>query len=186
MIRLRRFVELIVNRIFRSRWGLGLLLAIMVLAVVWLGRVFSGPGTGTPVVARDTGTTRPTISTNPHGDDGVGSPPPPPPPSTRPGTAKPEAVAYAFASAWVDHRGVSAKEWYDKLLPHATSGLAERLSGVDPAGVPADRIVGKPTVIPHAASLVEATVGVDSGRLRLRLVAPDGRWLVDGVDWQRA
>jgi hypothetical protein len=52
--------------------------------------------------------------------------------------------------------------------------------------VPADRIVGKPTVIPHAASLVEATVGVDSGRLRLRLVAPDGKWLVDGVDWERA
>jgi hypothetical protein len=31
--------------------------------------------------------------------------------------------------------------------------------------------------------LVDAVVTVDSGKLTLRLVAPEGRWLVDGVDW---
>lgn len=182
---------MLVKQVFRSRWGLAVVLALVVIAAVGLGRVFAGGGSpstldagprnGTATSAAPAG-----AGDEPHGDDSVLSPAPPAPPRTSPGGAAPEAVAYAFASAWVDHRDVRSEEWYGRLLPHATAGLAERLSGVDPAGVPADRILGKPSLVPLGTGVVEAAVTVDSGQLRLRLVAPDGRWLVDGVDWERA
>lgn len=182
---MRRSVELAVKGLARSRWGLAVLLAIVVLIVVGLARVFAGPRSDSALL--DTTTPGPVVvSTEAHGDDSVILPTAPPSPRTRPGTAAPEAVAYAFASAWVDHRRVTADKWYDRLLPHATRDLAERLSGVDPAGVPADRIIGRPSVVPLSAGVVEAVLAVDSGQLRLRLVAPDGPWLVDGVDWERA
>ena len=56
---------------------------------------------------------------------------------------------------------------------------------MDPEGVPADRIVGRPALMPVGDGLVDAVVTVDTGKLRLRLIAPDGHWLVDGVDWER-
>lgn len=182
---MRRFVDLVVKGVLRSRWGLAVVLAVVVLAVVGLGRVFTGPGTQTAL--DDTGSPAPIVqSTEAHGDDSVISPAPPPAPVTSPGTAAPDAVAYAFASAWVDHRNVTAEKWYGRLLPHATATLAEQLAGVDPAAVPADRIDGRPTIVPLGNGLVDATVNADSGQLRLRLVAPEGRWLVDSVDWERA
>jgi hypothetical protein len=52
--------------------------------------------------------------------------------------------------------------------------------------VPADRIAGDLELIPRGRKYVEVAVPVDSGRLILRLIAPEGRWLVDGVDWERA
>ena len=33
---------------------------------------------------------------------------------------------------------------------------------------------------------VNAIVTMNSGKLSLRLVAPDGHWLVDGIDWEGA
>ena len=37
-----------------------------------------------------------------------------------------------------------------------------------------------------ADTFVEAVIPIDAGVLRLRLVALQGRWLVDGIDWERA
>jgi hypothetical protein len=95
-------------------------------------------------------------------------------------------VAYAFASAWADHRDVSAKQWHDRLLPHSTESLADKLADTDPAVIPAERVTGKPALVPISERLAEVRVATDSGELRLRLVAPQGRWLVDAVDWQAA
>ena len=69
---------------------------------------------------------------------------PPPSPRVRPGTAAPESVAYDFATAWVDHQHGSADKWHANLTPNATKDLAAKLSGVDPAGVPAARVLGRP------------------------------------------
>jgi hypothetical protein len=102
---------------------------------------------------------------------------------TSPGRAQPEAVAYAFASAWVDHKNVSAKAWHDGLLPNATKRLSDELDGVDPEVVPADRVLARPSLVPVSNTVVNAMVSVDSGKLTLRLIAPDGHWLVDGIDW---
>jgi hypothetical protein len=180
---MRRTFELLVNRVLRSRWGIALLILVLVLGVVGIGRIFAGGTTQQPLL--DSATAEPTISVNPSDDDSIINSEPPPTLRTSPGTAKPEAVAYAFASAWVDHRAVTADKWYDGLLPHATKALAAKLKGVDPEGVPADRILGRPALTAVGDGLADAVVTVDNGKLRLRLIAPDGHWLVDGVDWER-
>lgn len=181
----RRTVELIVGRVLRSRLGVAALLAVVVVGVLSSARLVARPGDDSSVVvgAPD----RPITTVDPTtGDDGLVSPKPPAEPVTRPGTAKPLAVARAFASAWLRHRDVTAQEWHEGLLPHATERLTEQLEGADPAGVPADRITGDLELIPRGGKYVEVAVPVDSGRLILRLIAPEGRWLVDGVDWERA
>ncbi|WP_232050428.1 hypothetical protein [Actinoplanes sp. OR16] len=123
---------------------------------------------------------------NPSDNDSVVSSEPPPTPRTSPGRAQPEAVAYAFASAWVDHESVSAQKWRDRLLPNSTKDLSSQLEGVDPAGVPAERVIGRPSLVAVNETMVNAIVTMDSGKLSLRLVAPDGHWLVDGIDWEPA
>ncbi|MBG0560966.1 hypothetical protein [Actinoplanes aureus] len=177
------FIERSLTGIFRSRWGVALVLAGIVLAVVGIGRLFSD-GRTTPTLGGDSPAA--VISVNPSEDDSVVSSEPPPTPKTSPGRAQPEAVAYAFASAWVDHSDITAKKWRDRLLPNATKNLAEQLRGVDPARVPADRVIGRPDLVAVNESMVNAVVTMDSGKLSLRLVAPEGHWLVDGIDWEAA
>jgi hypothetical protein len=180
-----RIFALGLNRIFRSRWGVALIIAVLVLAVVGVGRLFSdGRDAARPVV--NTGSPAPAISAGPDDDDSVISPEPPPSPTTNPGTAQPEAVAYAFAAAWADHTNVSAKTWHDRIIPNATKNLSDELAGVDPADVPADRVLSRPSVVPVGDGLVNAVVTTDAGKLTLRLVAPDKHWLVDGIDWDPA
>jgi hypothetical protein len=180
---MRRIFELAVNRLFRSRWGVALLIGALVLGVVGVGRIFTSGEDRSP--ALNAPPPGPTISIDPKNDDSIIISEPPTPPSLKPGTAEPETVAYAFASAWVDHE-TTAKKWLDGLLPHATADLADKLSGVDPEGVPADRIVGRPELVPVSDGLMEAVVAVNSGQVRLRLIATEGKWLVDGVDWEQA
>nr|WP_296072116.1 hypothetical protein [uncultured Actinoplanes sp.] len=179
-----RIFELGLNRIFRSRWGVAVVLAVIVLAVVALGRLLSGGDSSSPPVGA--GSPAPAVSVDPAEDDSVIDTAPPPSPTTSRGRAQPEAVAYAFASAWVDHKNVSAKTWRDRLLPNSTKDLGDELDGVDPAGVPADRVVGRPTLVPVSATVVNAVITMDSGKLSLRMVSPDGHWVVDGIDWDPA
>jgi hypothetical protein len=179
-----RTLELGLNRIFRSRWGVAIVLGIIVVAIVGIGRLFADGDNERPSLS--TGSPAPAISINPSDDDSIVDTAPPPSPSTRPGRAQPEAVAYAFASAWVDHQNVSPKTWRDRLLPNVTTALADKLEGVDPAGVPADRVIGRPSLVPVSATVVNAIVTMDSGKLGLRLTSPDGHWLVDGIDWNPA
>jgi hypothetical protein len=37
----------------------------------------------------------------------------------------------------------------------------------------------------RSATFVEASMPLDTGTVRLRLLATNGRWLVDGVGWER-
>jgi hypothetical protein len=178
-----RFLERSLTGLFRSRWGVALVIAVLVLAIVGVGRIFSDGNTGSSLT--DTATDTPTASIDPsHDDDGVVDDDPPPSPTTSPGSAEPEAVAYAFAAAWVDHKNVSAKTWHNGLVPNATQDLADELNGVNPVDVPADKVIGRPAMVPIGDGLVNAVVTVNSGKLTLQLVAPDGRWLVDDVDWE--
>ena len=167
--------------LFRSRWGVAIVLAVLVLAVVGIGRLFADDGPGRQPIGA--GSPAPELSVNPNDEDSVISPEPPPSPTTSPGTVPPEAVAYAFAGAWVDHENVSAKVWRDRLVPNSTKDLSEELAGTDPADVPASRVNGRPKLVPIGDGLIDAIVDTDSGKLSLRLVAPEGRWLVSEIDW---
>jgi hypothetical protein len=179
-----RIVELGLNRIFRSRWGVALVIGIIVVAIVGVGRLFSDGRSNRPSLA--TASPAPALSVNPSDDDSIVRSEPPPTPKTSPGRAEPEAVAYAFASVWVDHQDVSPKAWRDHLLPNSTKDLADELSGVDPSTVPAERLIGRPSLEPVSDTVVNAIVTMDSGQLTLRLIAPGGHWLVDDIDWAPA
>lgn len=182
----KALVGFLTTRLLRSRLGVALGIAVVVLGIVGAARLVAGPaGSDAPGVVSQP--RQPVTTVDPGaGNDAAVSGEPTPTPRTRPGAAVPETVARRFATAWLRHQGVSAKQWHDALVPHATRELAGKLTGVDPAGVPADRLTGDPVVIPRTDELVEVTLPVDTGRLRLRLVGTDGRWLVDGVDWERA
>lgn len=183
MIRMPRIVELGLNRIFRSRWGVAVVLVVIVAAIVGIGRLFSDGQPSSPSLGA--GSPAPAISANPSDDDSVIDSAPPPGPSTSPGRAQPEAVAYAFASAWASHKNVTSKAWRDRLLPNSTKNLADELEGVDPADVPAERVLGRPSLVPVSATVVNAVVTMDAGKLNLRLISPDGHWLVDDIDWDQ-
>jgi hypothetical protein len=177
-----RFLEQTLNGIFRSRWGIAVILAVLVLAVVGVGRLFTGSNNSEPPLTTPI-SPGPVISIDPSDDDSVVSTGAPPSPKTFPGAAQPEAVAYAFASAWVDHTKVSKKTWFDGILPNVTQRLSSDLNDTDPADVPASRVLGRPSLVPEGDGLVTAVVSCDSGKLTLKLVAPDKHWLVDGIDW---
>ena len=180
----RRAIEFLVTRLLRSRLGIALALAVVIAGLIGTARLVSGPGgadsgvTGAPV--------SPISTVDPHvGDDGAIATQPPGAPSLSPGAARPEKVAHDFTAAYLAHQNVTPEQWLAALRPFSTGALVEKLTGVDPVTGPADRRTGELTLIVRSAELVEATVPVDSGRLRLELVAPDGRWLVDVLDWER-
>ncbi|GIF76595.1 hypothetical protein Asi02nite_61130 [Asanoa siamensis] len=163
-------------------------LAIVVFAVVGVARAMSGPDD------RSTGSAQPFETSTPpessgsiEGDDGVVEPTAAtldPGPSLSPGARQPAAVAETFAKAWLN-RTAKADAWHAALAAHATATLETKLEGVDPVVVPAERLTGQATVVPQGTGLAEVSFPVDSGILVLRLVVEKGRWLVDGVDWER-
>lgn len=178
-------LEFLVTRALRSRLGVALALAVIILGIVATARFLAGPDAGGNGLT--TGDPVPVTTVDPSvGDDGVLGTEPPPSPTAPPGQPGPEAVAKGFAAAWLAHDETTAEQWHAGLRPYATEALLEKLAGVDPTEVPADRLTGEPVLVPQAEGLVEVRLPVDSGELRLELVTRDGgRWLTDAVDWKR-
>ncbi|WP_117212789.1 hypothetical protein [Allorhizocola rhizosphaerae] len=164
----------------RPRTAVALALLFIVALVVAIGRLVGGepepmvPQGQTPVSTVDPST----------GNDSVVDLQPSPTPKQA--ATGPEVVGAAtvFAQNWIDHER-SAQAWRDALVPLCTKALAAELSGVDPASVPADRITGVATTEVHADASVDVIFPIDVGKLRLRMVLTSGRWLVDGIDWER-
>jgi hypothetical protein len=177
-----------VLRLIGTRYGAALVLVLLIALVVGFGKLIGGgrhtgyyPGQG----AAPDSTVAATDSPVP--DDGEIEPSSaPPPPSMSPGAPSAQAVAVQFARAWLHHTGVASTQWTQGFAKLSTKSLQERLNGVDPAGVPANQITGDATVIDQDESAVDIGIPMDGGTLALRLLITDGRWLVDGVDWQRA
>jgi hypothetical protein len=170
----------------KGRLGVAVVLASVVLIAVGIGRAVGGSGSGSATAQLGSGAqTAP--ATAPSGeDDGVEDGPKVPPvePSLAAGAAQPLKVAGQFVQVWLRSQ-LSPEEWHTGLTPYATPALAEKLSGVDPAGVPATRTTGEAKLIRHGAGAAAVTIPVDSGTVELRMVVVDGEWLVDGVDWSR-
>jgi hypothetical protein len=173
-------------RLLGARYGIALIIAVVVLGIVAITRGISGSVPPPAVVEASptplsSGDAEATDSTD-DGEAAVGTPQP----STSPGAPAPDTVATRFTTAWLHHAGVTGDEWRAGLKPYATEALMAELQDTDPGGVPADRITGSVQVIPRDVDRVDVMVPVDSGRLSLRLFATNGRWFVDGVDWERA
>ncbi|MEN3304121.1 MAG: hypothetical protein V7603_323 [Micromonosporaceae bacterium] len=173
-----------VLRLFGSRYVLAVALVLGIGAVILIGKALGGPASPSGVTAGAPSAV-PTVIASGQEDDGVEAPESPPAPATSAGGTRPEKLTTQFLTAWLRHANVTPDAWYAGLKRYMTDNLAGELAGVDPAGVPASRITGNVTLIDHDTNFVEATVPVDSGIVTLRLLATDGRWLVDGVDWTR-
>jgi hypothetical protein len=187
----RRAFQLLGTSVLRSRLGVAVVLAVVVFAVVGVARVVAGPDDRSTGALQPVDTATATETAEPtEGDDGVVEPAPTsttaldPGPSLSPGAREPESVAEDFAEAWLD-RTAQADAWHAALAPNATPALAAKLEGVDPVVVPAERLTGPARVVPQGSGLAEVSYPVDSGTLVLRLIVEKGRWLVDGVDWER-
>ena len=184
MTAVRRAVEFLVTRVLRSRLGVALGIAVLVLGVVGAARLVAGPGD--PTAGLSNRPLDPITTVHPTtGDDGAISTTTTPSPVTLPGEPTPEQVAKRFATAWLGQPGQTAEKWHASLRPLSTSALIDKLAGADPAGVPVGELTDEVTVRPRGETFVEALIPLDTGQLRLELVAPDGLWLVDVVDWER-
>jgi hypothetical protein len=173
-----------VLRLLGSRYVLAALLVFGVGAVIVIGRALGGPAAPSGVTAGAPSAV-PTVIASGQEDDGVDAPESPPAPSTSAGATAPGKLASQFLTAWLKHANVTPDAWFTGMQAYMTTRLASELTGVDPAGVPASRITGPVTLIDHDTSFVEASIPVDSGIVTLRLLATNGQWLVDGVDWTR-
>ncbi|MCW3840956.1 hypothetical protein ONA70_12690 [Micromonospora yasonensis] len=182
---MRRALEFLVTRILRSRLGVALVIAVLVFGVIGAARLISGPVD--PTTGLSNRPREPISTVDPEaGDDGVlSSPTAVPSPKTRPGEPTPAQMAARFTNAWLGGPGSRAEDWLARLKPMSTPALTEKLTGADPERVPAQRVTGQVTVRPRTESFVQALIPLDNGQLRLDLVAMDGRWLVDAVDWER-
>ncbi|MDG4794358.1 hypothetical protein [Micromonospora sp. WMMD1082] len=184
MSAVRRAVEFLVTRLLRSRLGVALGIAVLVLGVVGAARLVAGPAD--PTAGLSNRPADPITTVHPTtGDDGAISTTTTPSPVTQPGEPAPARVAERFVAAWLGLPGQSAEDWHETLRPLSTPALTEKLAGAGPAGVPAGEVTEDVTLRPRGETFVEALVPFDTGQLRLELVAPDGRWLVDAVDWER-
>ncbi len=172
-------------RLIGNRYGVSLGLVVAVVAIVLVAKALGGGSGGTDQVRGDPATVGP-VATSFEPDDGEASPAAPLPPSTSAGAAVPTKVATDFTRAWLHHNEVSEQQWLAALTPYATKRLHEQLTGVDPAGVPASRMTGEAVLVPHDSGYAMVSIAVDSGVVTLRLLATNGRWLVDGVDWSRS
>lgn len=175
-----------VLRLLGTRFGAAIGLVLLIALVIGIGKAIGGPSRQ-PLVAGPAASTAPASPTaTPPEDDGMGSAAPVPGPSTSPGAPDPQTVALHFTTAWLNHTGVSAGVWHSGVAKYATTNLSTELDGTDPADVPTNRMTGQPTVIDHATSYVDVAIPCDGGTVTLRVLATNGRWLVDGVDWQRS
>jgi hypothetical protein len=172
-------------RLLGSRYGLAIIGIVLIVAVVGVARAFSGPQEDGVVGPPPPPQGFPSSSEE-LGDDSVATSEGPPTATSIPGVASPEKVALDFANAWLQSTGVTSAQWVKSMEPFSTKRLLEQFKDADPESVPADSVRGPVTVRARDSQLVEVDVPVTPGTLKLRILATNGRWLVDGVSWERS
>ncbi|MEU5563734.1 hypothetical protein [Micromonospora musae] len=184
MIAVRRALEFLFTRVLRSRIGIAVALAVVVFGIIGAARLLSGPID--PSLGLSNRPTEPITTVDPHaGDDGLIAGEEPRDPVTRPGATKPEQIADRFVTAWLGKPGMTATEWREGMRPLSTPALITKMAEAAPETVPAREATDEATLQPRTETFVEVLVPMDTGRLRLELVAPEGEWLVDAVDWEQ-
>ena len=71
--------------------------------------------------------------------------------------------------------GETRRGWLGVRIQSVTDELAEKLAGVDPAAVPADRLTGDPVSVTHSAGLVEVLDHERTDVLQVRVVVAEVR-----------
>src|SRR3954453_23763683 len=98
-----------VLRLLGTRYGMAVILAVLVLSVVGVMRGVAGTSRQTLGAAAEPSHSSSIDPTA--GDDSVLTPESPPAPVTSPGADEPNTVAASFVNAWLTHLGVTAEQW---------------------------------------------------------------------------
>ncbi|MGH3873315.1 MAG: hypothetical protein ACRDSR_17710 [Pseudonocardiaceae bacterium] len=100
------------------------------------------------------------------------------------GAPAPDA-ALAVARSWVQAfltvpKGIDSARWVEQLRPYTTDELLPELRSVDPANVPAAKIIGAPRTVSTSVTSAEVDVPTTGVVMRLLLVATPSGWRVAG------
>jgi hypothetical protein len=171
-------------RFLGTRYGVALLLVAFVAAVVSVARVVSGPAQ--TETAGPPEPLYPTVLATPSdlGDDGL-TPSETPSASLAPGAKAIEVVAMDFARAWLPAKGVTSARWLKGMEPFATKNLLHQLRNTDPAYVRVTAIRGPARIRRQDSQEAEVSISVSPGVLILQMFVVNGKWLVDGIDWDQ-
>jgi len=170
-------------------WIAGVL-AVIVFVVLLIARLAdAGPDSDQPGPSGVAASPSETASTTPEptatlADDGLTGPEA----SPKEQVAAPAAMTAAtdFARAWVVAQpGVTAQQWWEGVARHTDAALADQLREVDPAVVPAARVVGPAESIHGGVSSADVAVPTDAGRLLITCSLQKNRWLVVDFDIER-
>jgi hypothetical protein len=161
-------------RLLGSRYGIAAILLLAVIAVVVIAKANSDPNPGNGVnngstYSDDAGSGAPNDGMEDPGSDAK-------PSSNLP--AKAVDNAKAFTKAYID-TDKSQKDWFAGISPYLTGEKKQELKQTDPSRVPIKEIRGKPELTGNNVNFQ-----TDAGLLLLRMVEQDGKWLVDGIDFQ--
>ncbi|MGI5246898.1 hypothetical protein [Dactylosporangium sp. CA-139066] len=177
-----------VLRLLGTRYGIALVLVVVVLGVVALGRTVLDNGAGRsgndaigPTVAPVPTSADPYSSL---GDDGVDESAAAAPAVSK-GAADAGTVATRFAKAWLRKPGVTGEQWRAGLKPDASTELMAALADTDPADVPTAAITGAVQLQPNGGTTV-ARIPAEGGTIVLGLQVAGGRWQVTSLDWETA
>jgi len=177
-----------VLRLLGTRYGIALVLVLIVLVIVTLGRTVLDDGSRrSPSYAPGSTVAAVPASADPFsslGDDGVDESIAPAP-SASSGAADAMMVATQFAKAWLRKPGITSEHWRDGLTPNASSELMASLADTDPADVPAATVTGAIQLQIKGITTV-ARVPTESGTIVLGLQIIGGRWQVTSLDWEAA
>ncbi|MGH3898448.1 MAG: hypothetical protein ACRDTA_09365 [Pseudonocardiaceae bacterium] len=183
--------------VYRTFWGwplrspvhLTVTVTALVAIAVAVGLVLPDSRGSSPVRAAPSSSPRATpLPPAPHlgGVPGAVATGHPPAPSFR---APAPAAALTVARSWVQAfvtvpKGISSARWVEQLRPYTTDELVPELRSVDPANVPAAKIIGEPRTVSSSARSAEVDVPTTVVMVRLLLVATPEGWRVAG--YQRA
>jgi hypothetical protein len=107
-------------------------------------------------------------------------------PATLPLSKAPPAaldVARRWSRAWVRPApGTSTGQWLDGLRGTTTDEYLGVLAAVDPANIPAGRVLGVPKPMRVAAHSVQVQVQTDGPTLLVLVVDTEDGWRVAGYD----
>jgi hypothetical protein len=176
-----------VLRLLGTRYGIALVLVVIVLVIVALGRTVLDGGGGSAGDAIGPTVAPVPTSADPYsslGDDGVEESVAAAP-SLSKGAADAATVATRFAKAWLRKPGITGEQWRAGLKPDASTDLMASLADTDPADVPTAAITGAVRLEANGATTV-AKIPAEGGTIALGLQASGGRWLVISLDWETA
>lgn len=133
------------------------------------------PATTAPV---PTSSARPSPTTTSVGSAGTG-PSAPSGPSAAAGD--PTAVAVAFVTEWT-RAAPDQGTWLAALKPLTTAEYQSSLATVDPARVPARRVLDKGKLLSTSGQRSQVQVATDGGTMTVILALRDGSWLVSDIE----